>query len=51
MQRPVTKVKGHSFAHFCHDPKVRHFYPHSHECQFDVKRGNLSMQVALKITY
>ena len=37
-------------AHFCHDSNVRHFYPHNHKCQFDVKRGCLSLQVAPKIS-
>ena len=40
-----------SFAHFCHGYNVRHFYPHNRKCQFDVKRGNLSTQVAPKISY
>ena len=26
-------------------------YPHNHKCQFDVKRGSLSMQVTPKISY
>ena len=47
----MVKVKKYSFAHFCHDPNVRYFYPHNHKCQFDVKRGILSMQVAPKISY
>ena len=25
---------------------VRHFYPHTHKCQFDVKHGSLSMDAA-----
>ena len=47
----MVKVKKYSFAHFCHDPNVRYFYPHNHKCQFDVKRGILSMQVAPKISH
>ena len=35
-----------SFAHFCHDSNVRHFYPHTHKRQFDVKRGSFSMDAA-----
>ena len=35
-----------SFAHFYHDSNVRHFYPHTHKRQFDVKRGSLSMDAA-----
>ena len=35
-----------SFAHFCHDPNVRHFYPHTHKREFDVKRGSLSIDAA-----
>ena len=35
-----------SFAHFCHDSNVRHFYPHTHKRQPDVKRGSLSMDAA-----
>ena len=26
-------------------------YPHNHKCQFDVKRGSLSMHVTPKISY
>ena len=40
-----------SFAHFCHDSNVTHFYPRNHKCQFDIKCGSLSMQAAPKISY
>ena len=36
----------YSFAHFCHDSTVRHFYPPTHKRQFDAKRGSLSMDAA-----
>ena len=39
----ITKTSGirnHSFAHFCHDSNVRHFYPQNHKFQFDIKRGS-----------
>ena len=32
----------YSFAHFCHDSNVSHFYPHTQKRQVDVKRGSLS---------
>ena len=44
-------LKHYSFGSFCHDSNVRDFYPHNHKCQFDVKRNNLSMHVAPKISY
>ena len=33
--------------------QTNQFYttPHNHKCQFDIKCGSLSMQVALKISY
>ena len=40
-----------SFAHFCHNSNVTHFYPRNHKCQFDIKCGSLSMQAAPKISY
>ena len=44
------RLRNDSFAHFCHDSNVRHFYPHNPKCQFDVKRGSLGMQVTPKIS-
>ena len=44
-------ISDFSFAHFCHDSNVTHFYPRNNKCQFDIKRGSLSMQAAPKISY
>ena len=51
-----TSVKGYSFEIIVllisvTTLNVRHFYPHNHKCQFDVKRGSLNMQVTTKISY
>ena len=40
-----------SSAHFCHDSNVRHFYPHFHKREFDVKHGSLSMDAASYSTF
>ena len=45
----VKKLYFSSFCHSCRKSNVRHFYPHTHKHQFDVKHDSfLSMDAAPK---